>query len=190
MLAGMVAACASRSESPADNADSADGQASRAVSPNSDPTSALVAFLEASREGAPKSATPFDSLVTCQIGDGMYQPIQLLATYHPMGTEGAGDTVSIGARVTTVAEEDGSPTHPDRFVAIQRIKTETQRWRVARTPAGGWRVCSGPQFGPYGSDRTTTWQPAGASYTSARRLADSVYQADPPSRGGGQRTEK
>jgi hypothetical protein len=143
-----------------------------------------VAFLEASREGAPETASPFDSLVTCQIGDGMYQPIQLLATYHLLVTEGAGDTVSIGVRVTTVAEEDGSPTRPDRFVAIQRIKTETQQWRVARTPAGGWRVCSGPQFGTYGSDSTTTWHPAGASYTSARRLADSVYQADPPSRGG------
>jgi hypothetical protein len=184
MLVGMIAACGSRSESLAHHADSAHGQVSRAASLNSDPTSALVAYLEASREGALKSATPFDSLVTCQIGDGMYQPIQLLATYHLLVTEGAGDTVSIGARVTTVAEENGSPTHPDRFVAMQRIKTETQQWRVARTPAGGWRVCSGPQFGTYGSDRTTTWQPAGASYKSARRLADSVYQADPPSRGG------
>ena len=42
----------------------------------------------------------------------------------------------------------------------------------------------GPQFGANGSDSLTTWQPAGASYTSARQLADSVYRADPPSRGG------
>ena len=187
MLAGLVAifaACGSRSESPAQRTDSSRSGVPRATAPNTDPKSALIAFLEASRDGAPKSASPIDSLVTCQIGDGMYQPIELLATYHLLATEGAGDTVSIGARVTTVAEEDGSPTQPARFVAIQRITTETQQWRVARTAAGAWRVCSGPQFGTYGSDSTTTWEPAGASYTSARRLADSVYQADPPSRGG------
>ena len=187
MLAGLpaiVAACGSRSESTARRTHSSQGPVLRVASANTDPTSALVAFLEASREETPKSASPVDSLVTCQMGDGMYQPIQLLATYHLLATEGAGDTVAIGGRVTTVAEEDGSPSHPNRFVAIQRIKTETQRWRIARTPGSGWRVCSGPQFGTYGSDRTTTWQPVGASYKSARQLADSVYQADPPSRGG------
>ena len=184
LLINMLAACGSRSASIAEHADSTQGRALRAESPNNDPTTALVAFLEASREGAPASALPFDSLVTCQIGDGMYQPIQLLATYHVVPTAAIGDTVSIAARVTTVAEEDGSPTQSNRFVAIQRIKTETQQWRVARTQSGRWRVCFGPQFGAYGSDGLTSWQPAGASYKTARRLADSIYRSDPPSRGG------
>lgn len=148
----------------------------------------LAAFLEASREGAPNPVSPLDALVTCQIGDGMYQPIQLLATYHVLASVGAGDTVAVSARVTTVAEEDGSPTHSGRFIAIQRIMTETVQWKVARVSTGEWRVCSGPQFGAYGSDSVTTWQPAGASYLSAGQLADSVYRADPPSHGGVQRT--
>jgi hypothetical protein len=114
----------------------------------------------------------------------MYQPSELLATYHVLAGVGTGDTLTVAARVTTVAEEDGSPTHVNRFVAVQRIKTELQQWRVARTSSGAWRVCVGPQFGAYGSDSLTSWTPAGASYTSARQLADSVYRADPPSRGG------
>ena len=183
-LTGLLAACGSRSAAQADNAGSSQVHASRNSSPNNDARNALVAFLEASRESTPKSVLPFDSLVTCQIGDGMYQPIQLLATYHVLSTAGVGDTVTVSARVTTVAEEDGSPTRASRFVAIQRIKTETQEWRVARTRSGKWRVCFGPQFGAYGSDGVTTWQPAGASYTSARKLADSVYRSDPPSPGG------
>ena len=182
MLALLLAACGSRPESLGTRADAARAEAGRASI--GDPTSALAAFLEASREGASNSASPVDSLVTCQIGDGMYQPIQLLATYHVLTSVGAGDTVATTARVTTVAEEDGSRTRSDRFVAIQRIRTETLQWRVARVPSGEWRVCSGPQFGGYGSDGVTTWQPAGASYASARKLADSIYRADPPSRGG------
>ena len=184
MLALLLAACGSRPESLGARADSARRTAARAASPNGDPTTALAAFLEASREGASNSGSPVDSLVTCQIGDGMYQPIQLLATYHVLTSVGAGDTVAITARVTTVAEEDGSPTRSDRFVAVQRIRTDTLQWRVARVASGEWRVCSGPQFGVYGSDGVTTWQPAGASYASARQLADSIYRADPPSRGG------
>src|SRR5688572_27891916 len=129
IVAAMIAACGSRSESLRKSADSSHAQLSRAVSPNSEPTSALVAFLEASRAGATTSAVPFDSLVTCQIGGGMYQPIELLATYRVLSAVGVGDTLTVSARVTTVAEEDGSPTHSNRFVAVQRIKTDTQQWR-------------------------------------------------------------
>ena len=145
---------------------------------------ALTTYLEASREGAPKPAVPFDSLVTCQIGDGMYQPIELLATYQVLDAVGTGDTLEVKAIVTTVAEEDGSPAQYERFVATQRVKTDTGTWRVAKHLGGGWRVCDGPQFGAYGSDALTTWSPAGSSYQTARQLADSIFRANPPHRRG------
>ena len=140
--------------------------------------------MEASREGSGPSSVPFDSLVTCQIGDGMYQPIEVLATYEVLGVAGVGDTVEVQAHVTTVAEQDGSPTNYDGYVAVQRIKTDTRTWRVARTSNGQWRVCFGPQFGFYGNDRTTSWSPSGASYKTAKQLADSIFRANPPRRAG------
>ena len=145
--------------------------------------SALTMYLEESRERAAKASVPFDSLVTCQIGDGMYQPIELLATYQVLDAVGTGDTLEVRAVVTTVAEEDGSPRQYERFVATQRVKTDTATWRVAKH-LGGWRVCEGPQFGAYGSDALTTWSPSGASYQSARQLADSIFRANPPRRRG------
>ncbi|MDB4906416.1 MAG: hypothetical protein JWO05_1200 [Gemmatimonadetes bacterium] len=144
------------------------------------PTDALVAYLEDSREGAPKSTVSFDSLVTCQIGDGVYQPIDMLATYHILDQAGRGDTITVRVRITTVAEEDESPVNADRYLARQRVRTDTLRWLIARTHAGEWRVCEGPQFGFYGTDSTTSWQPAGASHITARQLADSIYRSDPP----------
>jgi len=142
-------------------------------------TSALARYLELSREGAASDPAASDSLMGCQMGDGMYQPIEMLATYEVTGHSWRGDTAVVRARTVTTAEENGDPRSPAGFVAVQRVRRGEWEWDVVRE-GGRWRVCNGPQFGFWGDDAITTWRPAGASSVSARALADSIWRASRP----------
>ena len=167
------AACAKNENSPGAAADSA---LSTTVTGNG-AEATLVKFLDASREGYSSSHAVADSLRGCQMADGMYLPIEMLATFHVIDSQRLGDTLSARAEVVTVAEEDGDPHRPSLFVATQRVKYDTARYKVIPANNGRWVLCEGPQFGSWGSDATTKWQPAGASYATARKLADSLWQA-------------
>jgi hypothetical protein len=142
-------------------------------------TSVLARYLELSREGASNDPSAPDSLMGCQMRDGMYQPIEMLAAYEVTGQAWRGDTAVVRARTVTTAEENGDPRRPDGFVAVQRVRRGEWEWDVVREE-GRWRVCNGPQFGFWGDDGITTWRPAGASSVSARALADSIWRASRP----------
>jgi hypothetical protein len=155
---------------------------------DSSPASTVAQYLDAVREGARNPAVA-DSLLGCQMADGMYQPIEMLASFRLLsGVETATpDTAIVHAEVVTVAEEDGSPSAPGRFVARLRFKRDTVVYRlVQQVSRATWVLCTGPRYGFWGTDQQTDWEPPGASAIAARRLADSVWQAEhrPPSRPG------
>jgi len=85
-----------------------------------------------------------------------------------------GDTIVGRAEVVTVAEQDLDRRATDRFVARERVRTDVLEWDVLSVDADHWVVCNGLRFGYRGVDSLTTWRPEGASYTTARRLADSI----------------
>ena len=186
VLISALAACASPDR--ADRGDTATGGAARPAAseypaprtPAGDSaTAALQRFLELSREGAAENSAALDSLMGCQMGDGMHQPIEMLAAYEVTGHSWRGDTAVARARVITTAEEDGDPREADRFVAMQRVRRGEWEWDVVRE-GDRWHVCNGPRFGFWGDDSNTAWRPAGASSVSARALADSVWRASRP----------
>lgn len=133
---------------------------------------ALRAFLDASRE-TQRNQIALDSLGDCG-DDAAYFPSTLLAGYTLLPFEARGDTVVGRAEVITVAEQDVDRRAADRFVARERIRHEVLEWDVIPLPDDRWVVCNGLRFGYRGSDSLTTWRPEGASYASARKLADSI----------------
>ena len=133
---------------------------------------ALVAFLDASREGSPtRDALP--SLTSCPGGDAS-APGPMLARYLLLPGSLRADTIVGRALVTTVAEQDVDRQHPGYFVARVRIRSDTLEWDLLRNESGFWTVCNGLRFGLTAPDSLTTWRPAGASMASARWLADSL----------------
>jgi hypothetical protein len=133
---------------------------------------ALVAFLDASREGSPtRDALP--SLTNCP-GGGAPAPGPMLARYLLLPGSLRADTIVGRALVTTVAEQDVDRQHPGHFVARVRIRSDTLEWDLLRTKSGFWTVCNGLRFGLTAPDSLTTWRPTGASIASARALADSI----------------
>jgi hypothetical protein len=142
--------------------------------------STVAQYLEAVREGHQGSSAIADSLRGCQMADGMYQPIEVLASYRLLGRPTmSADTVTVRAEVITVAEEDGSPSTLDRFVAVQRVRRDTVTYQLTSdSTVRRWVLCTGPQYGRWGSDAKTDWRPRGASGITARTLADSVWEAE------------
>lgn len=134
---------------------------------------ALQAFLDASRESSQDRAA-VDSLVACGDDGQSFFPTTLLAGYTLLPFELRGDTIVGRAEVVTVAEQDLDRRATDRFVARERIRTDVLEWDVLSVDADHWVVCNGLRFGYRGVDSLTTWRPEGASYATARRLADSI----------------
>lgn len=154
-----------------------------AATPAAAAESALVTFLEHSREGHGGVRARADSLLGCHMADSLYQPIAMLADFRLLSSRQAGDTVVSLVDVVTVAEEEGEPGAADRFRATQRVAEDTVEFRMTRAPAtpARWVVCEGEQYGFWGADDNTTWDPPGASRRTARALADSIYAAHRPS---------
>ena len=154
------------------------------ASPLAPAESALVTFLEHSRDGHAGPRATADSLLGCAMADGMYQPIAMLADFRLLESRAAGDTVVALVDVVTVAEEDADSSAADRFRATQRVEEDTVEFRMTREATGRrrWVVCEGEQYGFWGADANTTWDPPGASRRTARALADSVYRARRPAR--------
>jgi hypothetical protein len=146
--------------------------------------SALVTFLEHSRDGHAGPRATADSLLGCAMADTLYQPIAMLADFRLLSSRAAGDTVVALVDVVTVAEEDADRAAADRFRATQHVAEDTVEFRMTREPSGRrrWLVCEGEQYGFWGADANTTWDPPGASRRTARALADSVYRVRHPAR--------
>jgi hypothetical protein len=98
----------------------------------------------------------------------------MLAAFTLLPFETRGDTLVGRAEVVTVAEQDVDRRAVDRFVARQRVRSDVLEWDVLPNDDGRWVVCNGLRFGYRGTDSLTTWRPDGASYATARELADSV----------------
>ena len=132
----------------------------------------LAAYLDASREG---SGTRDDlvRLTDCR-GGGDPLPGPMLATHEILPPATRGDTVIGRAVVTTVAEQDVDRRHPGYFVARLRVRADTLEWDVIPTGEGTWVVCNGLSFGITAPDSLTAWRPDGASYATARAVADSI----------------
>lgn len=133
----------------------------------------MRAFLDASRESSLDPAA-LDTLGACGDGGQSYFPTTLLAGYTLLPFETRGDTVVARVEVVTVAEQDIDRRNTNRFLARQRVRSDVLEWDVIPLDSGGWVVCNGLRFGYRGVDSLTTWRPEGASYATARQLADSV----------------
>ena len=135
----------------------------------------LGTYLAASREG---SATRGDlvRLTGCPGGGGEPVPGPMLAAHEILSPATRGDTVIGRAVVTTVAEQDVDRRHPGYFVARVRVRADTLEWDVIPTGEGAWVVCNGLSFGLTAPDSLTAWRPDGASYATARALADSIWR--------------
>ena len=121
-------------------------------------------------------AVALDTLGACGEGGQSYFPSTLLAGFTLLAFESRGDTIVGRAEVVTVAEQDIDRRAANRFVARQRVRRDVLEWDVIPEGNGRWTVCNGLRFGYRGVDSLTTWRPDGASYASARRLADSVVK--------------
>ena len=154
------------------------------AAPPPDPATMSVAqhvlrtFLEASRESS-RNPSALDTLTACGDGGQSYFPSPMLAGFTLLPFETRGDTIVGRAEVVTVAEQDVDRRAPNRFVARQRVRTDVLEWDVVRNDDDQWAVCNGIRFGYRGADSLTTWRPDGASYASARALADSVMKVRP-----------
>lgn len=138
----------------------------------------LRQFLSASRESSPDRAA-LDTLTSCGDAGHTYFPSTVLAAFTLLPFEAHGDTVVGRAEVITVAEQDIDRRVTQRFVARERVRTDVLEWDIIPTDHGGWVVCNGLRFGYVGADSLTTWRPDGASYITARRLADSIFSVRP-----------
>lgn len=138
----------------------------------------LQAFLSASRESTADPAA-LDTLGACGDGGQSYFPTTMLAGFTLLPFETRGDTIVGRAEVVTVAEQDVDRRAPNRFVARQRVRSDVLEWDVLADDEGRWVVCNGLRFGYRGTDSLTTWRPDGASYATARALADSVLKVRP-----------
>lgn len=133
----------------------------------------LRAFLDASRESS-TDLRALDTLGACGDGGQSYFPSTMLAGYSLLPFEFRGDTIVGRAEVVTVAEQDIDRRDANRFVARQRVRADVLEWDVIPDADGRWTVCNGLRFGYRGADSITTWRPDGATYQSARQLADSI----------------
>ena len=140
-------------------------------------TTALGAFLDASREGSPNRGE-LGRLTACPDGGGPAQG-PMLASFELLPASSRADTIVGRAIVTTVAEQDVDRQHPGYFIARLRVRRDTLEWDVLRSDAGGWIVCNGLQFGLTAPDSLTAWRPRGASAAAARALADSIATTRP-----------
>ena len=138
----------------------------------------LRQFLSASRESSPDRAA-LDTLTACGDAGNAYFPSTVLAAFTLLPFEAHGDTVVGRAEVITVAEQDIDRRVAQRFVARERVRTDVLEWDIIPTDEGGWVVCNGLRFGYVGADSLTTWRPDGASYSTARKLADSIAAVRP-----------
>jgi len=136
----------------------------------------LTAYLDASRETT-LDPVALDTLTACGDGGQSYFPTTMLAGYSLLPPEFRGDTIIGRAEVVTVAEQDIDRRARDRFVARERVRSDVLEWDVYSDDYGRWVVCNGLRFGYRGVDSLTTWRPDGASYESARHLADSIAEA-------------
>lgn len=136
----------------------------------------LREYLDASRESS-LDPTTTSALSACGDGGQSFFPTTLLAGYTLLPFETRGDTVIGRAAVVTVAEQDIDRRSGGRFQARQRVRRDILEWDIIPLGANEWVVCNGLRFGYAGADSLTTWTPTGASYMSARRLADSVMAA-------------
>lgn len=138
----------------------------------------LREYLDASRESTLDPAVTV-ALSACGDGGQSFFPTTLLGGYTLLPSETRGDTVVGRAEVITVAEQDIDRRSGGRFQARQRVRRDILEWDVYAGDTGEWVVCNGLRFGYTGADSLTTWAPSGASYVSARRLADSIFAVRP-----------
>ncbi|MCC6241643.1 MAG: hypothetical protein IT353_02325 [Gemmatimonadaceae bacterium] len=139
---------------------------------------ALRQFLAASRESS-ADRVALDTLTSCGDAGNAYFPSTILAAFTLLPFEAHGDTVVGRAEVITVAEQDIDRRMANRFVARERVRTDVLEWDIIPADDGRLVVCNGLRFGYAGADSLTTWRPEGTSYTSARRLADSIFSVRP-----------
>lgn len=134
-------------------------------------------FLDASREGS-STHDSLGPLTACgDDGANTYFPSMLLAGYSLQPFDMHGDTVVARASVVTVGEQD-IDRQTQHFTARQRVREDPLEWDVIPADEPGrWVVCNGLRFGYIGADSLTTWRPQGASYRTARVLADSIGKA-------------
>jgi len=106
-----------------------------------------------------RDSTRTDALAACGDGGGAYFPSLLLADYGWQPSVLRGDTV------------------------MARAHREVLAWDLVPLAASedepGWAICNGRRFGYRGADSLTMWRPAGSSWQSARRRADSVRAMRP-----------
>lgn len=173
-------AAAVTSESASPMAEGAHRSADTTSSPNVANVAAaervLREYLDASREST-LDPTTTSALSACGDGGQSFFPTTLLAGYTLLPFETRGDTVIGRAKVVTVAEQDIDRRSGGHFQARQRVRSDILEWDVIPVDGDEWVVCNGLRFGYTGADSLTTWTPNGASYVSARRLADSVVAA-------------
>jgi hypothetical protein len=173
-----AAGCSRAAETSVDSTGGSEPAATARLTPSPDSAAmasaiaTLGAFLDASREG---SATRDDlvRLTSCP-GSGDPLPGPMLAAHEILPAATRGDTVIGRAVVTTVAEQDVDRRHPGYFVARVRVRADTLEWDIVPTGEGAWVVCNGLSFGLTAPDSLTAWRPDGASYATARALADSI----------------
>jgi len=173
-----AAACSRSAETAADSTDGSEPAATARITPPPDSAAmaaaiaTLGAFLDASREGS-GTRRALVRLTDCP-GGGAPAPGPMLAAHELLPPATRGDTVIGRAVVTTVAEQDVDRRHPGYFVARVRVRADTLEWDVIPTGEGAWVVCNGLSFGLTAPDSLTAWRPDGASYATARALADSI----------------
>ena len=172
----VFAGCESEREPAQDSAVGAPSAAVAFTPPDSSAlraaTSALGAYLDASREGS-ATREQLAELTSCPGGADQAQG-PMLAAFQLLPATSRADTVVGRAIVTTVAEQDVDRVHPGYFVARLRIRRDTLEWDVLRSESGGWAICNGLRFGLTAPDSLTAWRPTGASAARARALADSI----------------
>ena len=117
-------------------------------------TRRLAGRARAAAADPARDSTPTDALAACGDGGGAYFPSLLLADYGWQPSVLRGDTV------------------------VARARREVLAWDLVPLAASqdepGWASCHGLRFGYRGADSLPVWHPAGSSWQSARRLADSV----------------
>jgi len=119
----------------------------------------LAGRAQAAAADPARDSTRTDALAACGDGGGAYFPSLLLADYGWQPLVLRGDTVVAQARREVLAWD---------LVPLAASQDEP-----------GWAICNGLRFGYRGADSLTMWRPAGSSWQSARRRADSVRAMRP-----------
>jgi hypothetical protein len=141
---------------------------------------AFMGFLNASRDGYSGARIVWDTIMGCDPPKEPAFPLTMLARFSVLPSGMRGDTVVASAAVVSVAEQNEDERRPGRYIAMQRVRTDTLEWDVVPDQASGrWLVCNGIQFGFVGSDSLTIWRGQATSALMARELAARLFRGEP-----------